>query len=75
MSTDQKKDGAAPAAAPKQEEKPRPKRVMVKLLRKVAGIPNNVGEICGFDPATAAKLLDKTRPGGPAAEMYEPPKK
>lgn len=73
MSTEAKKAGA-PAAVPEQEEKPRPKRTVVRLLRKVAGVANNVGEICGFDPAFAAKLLDKNRPGGPCAEPYEPKK-
>jgi hypothetical protein len=72
MSTDK---SAAPAAQTKPEEKPRPKRTVVRLLRPVKGIVNNPGEICGFSPEVAAKLLDKNRQGGALAELYEPPKK
>jgi hypothetical protein len=59
----------------KTEEKTKPKKVIVKLLRKVKDIPNNPGEICGFPQEVAAKLLDKSRQGGPAAELYEATKK
>ena len=76
MSTETKKEGAQAAPpATKAEEKPRPKKVVVRLLRRVNGIPNNPGEICGFPPEIAAQLLDKNRQGGPAAELYTPEKK
>lgn len=73
MSTDPKKDDQKTARDA--TEKPRPKRVVVKLLRAVRGIVNNVGEPCGFPPEMAAKLLDKNRIGGPLAELYNPEKK
>lgn len=66
MSKDNEK--AATPATQKDEKSP-PKRVVVKLLRKVQGIPNNVGEQCGFPPPVAEKLLDKNRQGGPCAEF------
>jgi hypothetical protein len=66
---DEKKDEKKePAPAPKRD------RVVVRLLRRVRGITNNVGEVCGFPAALAEKLLDKSRPGGPCAELYAPPK-
>lgn len=64
---------AAAQAAP--EEKKKKDITVVKLIRPVKGVVNNVGEVCGFPAAVAAKLLDKNRPGGPLAELYEAPKK
>jgi hypothetical protein len=76
MSTDTKKSDkeavATPPAVGAAPEKKRPQRVVVRLLRPVRGIVNNPGEVCGFSPEVAAKLLDKNRPGGACAEPYKP---
>lgn len=71
MSKDNVKEAAPTPAAQQQKEEPKgpPKRVIVKMLRKVQGINNNVGEVCGFSPEVAAKLLDKNRQGGACAEF------
>jgi hypothetical protein len=58
------------------EEAPKPKKdiVVVRMLRRVTGITNNVGEVCGFPKVVADQLLDKNRQGGACAELYTPPK-
>lgn len=75
MSNDKSPAPAHATQAKAEEPKKKKDIVVVRLLRPVKGVVNNVGEICGFPAALAQKLLDKNRQGGPLAELYEPPKK